>query len=298
MNIAAWILLVCAQTCWSASYTLSKICLAEMSVGMVLFLRYSIAALIFIAVFLIKGFPKISRSTLFVAIGIGFLNFSISSFLQVKALEFTQAIDISILILFEPIITVVFASFILKEKISKQVWWVLFFSMIGFALISNISFGANAGYSAIRILGNAIFLSSLVSEAFTSTLGKYFTKRMSAFESVGLLTIFGAIFICLFQVKTWMNFPYSTISTKVWLSVIGMSLGCSIFAYVAWYYVIAKIPMQYVALSLFLQPVIGSILGATVLGETMTYKSLVGTIVICGSLLWWQIQSHRKITQI
>ena len=294
MNIGAWILLIAAQSCWAASYTLTKICLENISVNMVGFLRYSIAALIFLLLFLYKGFPKVSKKTWTVIISIGFLNFFVSPFLQVKALNYTQAVDTSILVLFEPIITVLFAAAILKEKISKQTIWVLMISVVGFALISNISFVKTGNFSVIRLFGNMIFITALVSEAFCSTLGKYFTSKMSALHAVGMLTIFGAISGAIFYSPDWTHFSLPTILPRTWMCIIFLSMGCSVFSYVSWFYVIAKIPVQYVALSLFLQPVIGSMLGALVLHEQITLKTIVGTIVICVTLIWWQIQSQRK----
>jgi drug/metabolite transporter (DMT)-like permease len=85
-----------------------------------------------------------------------------------------------------------------------------------------------------------------------------------------------------------LHYDYVSIPMKTWGAILFLSLGCSIFAYCTWYVVIEKVPVQYVALSLFLQPVIGSVLGFLVFGEVITFNTVLGGGIIVSALVWWQ----------
>jgi len=296
MKYKFWLILVLAQTIWASSYVVMKIALEGLPVPMVIFLRYGCVALFFVVVWLIKGLPKLNPKIILGSLLVGGLNFYGSQMLQLKGLEHTQAIDVSILILFEPMLTMLMAFVILKERISKHLWTVLIVSMLGFLLISDIHFQSNMiNWSKARLYGNALFLSALFFEATCSVCGKFFTDQNTPFDAMGLLMFFGGAcaLVCHFSLIT--SYDYNSISLKTWMALVFLVLGCSVFAYTAWYYAISKVRVQFVALSLFLQPIVGSIMGYLVLGEHLSLRTFFGAMVIGVALIWWQ--SAQKSTQ-
>jgi drug/metabolite transporter (DMT)-like permease len=161
--------------------------------------------------------------------------------------------------------------------------------MVGFFLISDIDFNGSGGeLSKLRFFGNMLFFGSIFFEALCSVTGKYFTKKNKPWNAMGVLMSAGLLFCFAVHSNEILSYDYALIPTKTWLAILFLSVGCSIFSYCAWYVVIAKVPVQYVALSLFLQPVIGSILGFIVFREVITVSTLLGGAVIVGSLVWWQ----------
>lgn len=299
MNVGSIILLIVAQAIWASSYIAMKISLESISPPMVVFLRYGMVVAMFIPYWIITGFPKMDRKLLVATFLVGAANFYGSPILQVNALRFTQATDVSFLILIEPMLTVLMAFFILKEKISSNLWKVLLLSMLGFFLISDIHLtGDIAPLTKLRLLGNLLFFGSIFCEALCSVTGKYFTKKNKPWNAMGALMTAGLILCFAAHSQEIVSYDYVAIPTKTWMALLFLSLGCSIFSYCAWYVVIAKVPVQYVALSLFLQPVIGSILGYLVLGEMITGTTLLGGAIIVGALVWWQRLERKTTTKL
>jgi|JI10StandDraft_1071094.scaffolds.fasta_scaffold366584_2 drug/metabolite transporter (DMT)-like permease len=289
MSLTSLLLLIAAQTIWASSYVAMKLGLQGLTPPMVVFLRYFIVVICFIPYWLITGFPKIDRKILMASLVVGAANFYGSPILQVNALQYTQATDVSFLILIEPMLTMLMAFFILKEKISPNLWKVLGLSMLGFFLISDIRFVEDPEpLTKLRFFGNMLFFGSIFFEALCSVTGKYFTKKNKPWNAMGLLMTAGLL--CCFSVHSHeiISYDYAAITNQTWAAILFLSLGCSIFAYCTWYIVIAKVPVQYVALSLFLQPVIGSILGFLFFKEIITLTTLLGGGIIVGSLVWWQ----------
>ncbi len=284
-----WLLLIVVQSIWASSYVAMKIMLAHMPYSMVIVMRYGSVALLFLLYWLVKGFPLMNRRIVLGSVLVGFLNFYLSQMFQLRGLEHTQAIDVSMLILFEPMITVFMAYIILKEQISKNLWIVLAVSMLGFFLISDLQWNPSQGtWSSLRLWGNALFLCSLLFEAICSVSGKALTRYNSPLDAMGLLMVFGGVGGLLLHAPTVVSFDYGRLPLKVWLAAAFLSLGCSIFCYTGWYYAISRIRVQYVALSLFLQPVVGTFLGYFILKEQASIKMLVGAGIISLGLLWWQ----------
>ena len=56
---------------------------------------------------------------------------------------------------------------------------------------------------------------------------------------------------------------------------------------------IKVVPVNHVALSLFFQPVVGTLIGYTFLGETIGAQSLIGAVLVVASLAWWQVRAAQ-----
>jgi drug/metabolite transporter (DMT)-like permease len=289
MDFSSLFLLILAQTIWASSYVAMKICLEQLAPELIVFLRYGMVVAAFLPYWLITGFPKFDRKLLIASFIVGAANFYGSPILQTHALRYTQATDVSILILIEPMLTVLMAFFILKERISNHLWKVLALSMVGFFLISNIDFKGNPeATSKLRFFGNLLFFGSIFFEALCSVTGKYFTKKNKPWNAMGMLMTSGLVFCFAIHSQAILSFDYASITSRTWGALLFLSIGCSIFCYCVWYIVIAKVPVQYVALSLFLQPVVGSIMGYLFFKETITAMTLLGAGIIIGALVWWQ----------
>ena len=299
MDFSSILLLVIAQSIWASSYVAMKICLENLTPELVVFLRYGMVVVAFLPYWLITGFPKFDRKLLMASFIVGAANFYGSPILQTHALRYTQATDVSILILIEPMLTVLMAFFILKERISNHLWKVLALSMLGFFLVSDIDFsGKPEAASQLRFFGNVLFFGSIFFEALCSVTGKYFTKRNKPWNAMGLLMASGLLICFAVHSQSILTFDYASITGKTWIALLFLSIGCSIFCYCAWYVVIAKVPVQFVALSLFLQPVVGSIMGYLFFRETITAMTLIGGVVIVGALIWWQRLEKSTTTRL
>jgi drug/metabolite transporter (DMT)-like permease len=157
-----------------------------------------------------------------------------------------------------------------------------------------LSRGGSAGIGEIgpgRLFGNLLFLGSLLSEAICSVSGKVYAVRYGAVHSMAVMMISAFLVGSAVNFGTIVDTPFAVVSLRAWLSVVGLGLGCSVLAYSIWYSVIRRAPLQQAALSLLLQPVLGSFLGWALLGESIGAGTLAGAGLIGASLLWWQFRS-------
>ncbi|MEZ4703883.1 MAG: DMT family transporter [Bdellovibrionota bacterium] len=295
MRYKNWLFLGVAQLVWAMSYAASKIAMLGFPIPVILFLRYGVASLIFVGIWMLRGFPTFTRKNLLGVVAVGCINFFVSQYVQVYSLQYTQSIDASILVLFEPLITMIMAIVLLGEPLRRRLLIATGVSIVGFFMLSDIEFHQWGQWSNVRLIGNVLFLASLVSEATCSVTGKIFTKQNHPIDVIG--TMMGSAFL----LNTCMHFgqitsfSYAEPPLRSWAAVFFLAIFCSLFAYTIWYKVIQEVEVQVVSLSLFLQPVLGIFVGLLWMNEIITQKATVGALLICASLFWWQWKvTHDK----
>ena len=289
-----WFLLFLAQLSWAGSYVAMKWAGEEMPVGVVVFLRYGGASLGFFVWSFFSGWPRWNRKDIGLLTLLGLLAFALAPTLQILSLRYTRAIDVSILIALEPLITALAAALVLKEKISRQTIFALTIATAGVLMLSGIGLSHVKDWMSIRLLGNLMFLVSLLFEVAVTVAGRQLGchyRPKDAIQAMMLAGFLGSGLVYANQIAT-MDFMMP--SPRAWGSIIYLVLGPSIFSYTVWYRVLRDVPASRVALSLFFQPLTGTFLGYFLLAERIGVETLFGGTIICGGLAWWQIRANTN----
>ena len=161
-------------------------------------------------------------------------------------------------------------------------------------ILSGAAKGLNDRVTMLRLGGNLLFLGSLFCEAAVTVTGRPMTPKYRPHVLIGAMIIAGFVGAGTVNSLTIASMDFSTISLRGWLSVAYLAVFCSVFAYTFWYRVIQHVPVSIVALSLFVQPIVGAFLGKVILGETLDAQMMAGALMICVSLIIWQIRLNKK----
>lgn len=286
-------LLILIQAIWTSSYVAMKIAMVSMPIGLVLILRYGIATLVFLAIGSFRGIPQLTKREWLLVIGVGIANYSLSPFLQLKSLTLTNVIDVSVLVSTEPILTALIASLILRERLTWDLVTVFLISTVGVLLMSGIPLQATAiPMSPVRLVGNLLFILALCCEGANSVTGRHLTMRHSPLTLVAWMHAAGFAANLLFNFRTFSSLP--AISLNGWLAILHLGIFCSAVGYGVWYVLVKKIPVSRLALSLFLQPLIGTLFGYFLLKERLSLQTMIGAGLILVSLLVWVIKSSSQ----
>lgn len=288
------LLLVILQFFWSSSYVAMKLAMTEMPLGLVMILRYGIAGIILLSVCGFKDWRIGTRDFLLILF-IGILNFTLSPFFQLTSLNLTTATDIAVLVAFEPIITAFLAVFILKEKFSKRTLGVFIIATIGVLIMSNVQVQDGGIAITVRLIGNFLFLASICCESFYSITSRYTTQRVSPLRVVTLMTLSGAVTNTLIYSSTLTTENFARIGITGWSSILFLSVLCSVLCYGGWTYLTKITPVNRLTLSLFLQPLFGSIVAYFMLREIPTLRTVIGAGIVVSSLLFWVLSHMGKL---
>lgn len=288
-------LLVILQIIWSSSYVAMKFAMFGMPVGLVLILRYGIASLCFLLIGAYRGSHSFSKKTWALVCLVGISTFSLSPFCQLMSLRMTQVIDVSVLVSMEPIITALMASLILKERIGWDLLIVFLIAASGVLILSGVTWGGLAGPMTLtRLFGNLLFLAALGCEALYSTTGRYISQRADPLKVAAWMHLAGFLANLLFYFPTLQETSNFSAAPSSWFSILFLGILCSFIGYTSWYLLLKRIQASRLALSLFLQPIIGSFTGYLFLNERLTRQTTFGAALIIVTLLAWILMNYKS----
>ena len=271
-----------------------KVAGEEMPVGLIVVLRYGLAALVLLAATPWNGLPRLERRDWLLVVALGTLNFTLAPTLQISGLKYTQSIDVSILIALEPTITVALAALALRDRPSGATIWALLLGTVGMLILSGVGFAGQVAGASNRLLGNSLFTVSLLCEAAVTVAGGRLAVRYAPSQAVLAMKAAGFVAAAIFFGPVVVSAEFGAYSWKAWASVVYLAVLPSALAYTVWYRVIKVVPVSHVALSLFVQPIVGTVIGYTFLDETIGIETVVGALLVCASLAWWQARSLRN----
>lgn len=283
----SWFLLISANILWAATYVAAKFALRDTSVNIMLALRMSIAALILLPV-LFAGRKELhlTHRDIPQLIMLMLVGFVINKLLEYFGLALTTASDVALLITSESIFTAALSWLLLRERFKKLTGVALFLGFVGVYLIVERSLIPNvpAGGGAWRIVGDLLVVLALLVEAFYTVRGKALLVKhppllITAASIVGSLVFW-------VPVAGWeiLATGWHSIGLAAWIGIGWMALMSTALAYLAWFQGLAKVDGSAAASTLFIQPLLGTLLAICLLHDQLTLTTVIGGILIVVSV--------------
>jgi probable blue pigment (indigoidine) exporter len=188
----------------------------------------------------------------------------------------------------EPLITVFMAWVFLRERLTRSNQIAFALALTGFAFLSvpsdlsvfssNLRGGADGTEHG---WGNLIILISLIGEASYSILGRQLLVRFKPQPILGTALVIGVGFLTLALLSSgssafhFEHFYASSVFGALWLGVLGTTM-----TYLYWMIVLREAPVASLAVTLFVQPVFGSLWGYLVLHDRLTLFQAFGAALI------------------
>lgn len=274
------VLLILASLAWAGSFVAVRLTYKEISPVNLGFLRFFIATPIMVLLLLLrKKKTRIPSKELLPLSILGLTGVTLLYIFQFIGISYTTASTSAVLINTNVIFIAILSAIFLKEKFSlrKSVGVVLsFFGVIVviFAQMSNE--GITSGDTFL--IGCIFVILSATCWAVYSIVGKRLLTKYDPFTVTTYAFALGTVFFLPIVFPEIIG-VIQNISFNGWMAVFYLGLVCSVFAYLAWYYVLSKNEAGRSAVFLNLIPLFTIILSFFV-GEVPTALFLVGAILI------------------
>jgi drug/metabolite transporter (DMT)-like permease len=148
------------------------------------------------------------------------------------------------------------------------------------SLVPNIPTGGGVW----RIAGDLLVVLALLVEAFYTVRGKALLVKHPPLL-ITSASIVGSLVFWL-PVAGWEIFTtgWHPIGPVAWIGIGWMALMSTVLAYLAWFQGLAKVNGSAAASTLFIQPLLGTLLAVVLLGEQLTLTTVIGGVLIIVSV--------------
>lgn len=176
-----------------------------------------------------------------------------------------------------PVIVAVLSATTLGESVSRRRAIGVLASLAGVATIVAAGTGRMTGSS---LVGNLLVLGSSASWALYTVLSRRIGAGGNALATLVGMAIYGLVFLLPLAIGELVVSGIGPIGTRDVAVMLYLSFGPSAAAYLFWAYGLTKVEASQAAVYGNLMPLVGVVLAAVLLGEAITWLTVIGGIAI------------------
>ncbi|GLV60757.1 membrane protein [Dictyobacter sp. S3.2.2.5] len=270
--------LIAAGCLWGMSFLFGKLAFHELSVSQVVLYRFALASLVLLPVAFWRCiWPRPRDLPLFMLTG--FLTVTMTFLVQFLGLKLTSASNAALIIGLLPPLLALAAVILTHERLSKGGWLAIGCSSLGAILIVGQPGRDN------NWLGDGLVFVSLFAVVGWTLLGKRLSQAYTAIVATAYSFLFGIL--TLLPISLWWDgVPRLDLSPQAWLSVLILGVLCSASTTVLWNWGLTRFPVARAGVYLNLEPLVGLVLGISVLREPFGPMAVVGGGLILGAAVY------------
>lgn len=262
-TLQAHLALITVNLLYGANYSIAKLAMpAYIKPFGFIVLRAGTALILFWLVSLVFVKEKVERKDIPKLALLALFGIAINQMLFFKGLSMTIPSNASIIMVSNPIITILLAAVILKERLSPiKIAGVLLGSAGVLTLLSEheISFGSDT------FLGDLCVLINSASWAAYLILVKPLMLKYNTFTVVKWVFLFGFLYVLPFGAAEFSEVEWSTLPSNIWLSIGFVVIGTTFIAYVLNTYALRALSPAVVSAYIYLQPFLAALFSIYVL---------------------------------
>ncbi len=294
MKTSHFLLLLALNVGWSTLPTLATRLEGHLNPLEFIFLRYAFAGLGVLALW--RWLPgEMPRGRDFWrTVLLGIVVFCAGHYLQVAGMQRSQASDASILLALDPLVSTLGAAWFLHEHVPMRRW-------LGFALAIAGVVGMSCWGRDLPLPGlvaNLMVVASFVTEAAWSVTGKPLIVRWGIPKVTGLALLAGTIVNGALLVPDWGAHERAlrALPWEGWASLAVLGWVLTAFGYSAWFIVIREAPVSVASMTIYLQPIVGTLVALGFTGDRLHAGHVVGSALIVGGLVvgLWHVRERTK----
>lgn len=280
--LSAIAVLITINVLWAASYSVVKFGLGSMHAAEIVFWRFSLSALILAAIVLVRRIPmRLPRRDLAHALGAGIF-LGLSHWLWVTGINLSQAADASLLYAFEPVLGIILASLLLRERLRATTVVGLLLVIAGILKLSRIDLATLSFGTGQTAVGNLLIVGGIVCESLFSIVLKPVARRRSALL-VTTIALAAASAILLLPLRGEIS-AIARWGTREALAIAYLVLICTVGGYTLWTRVMQNLPVGIMLFTIFVQPIAGALIAAATLGERLDARLLIGGALLLAGM--------------
>ncbi len=273
ISIASYLALVAAGTFWGLGFVFGKYALADMPVSAMVTFRFAIASAALVPVIFWRRI-HIDRGDLLIFAAAGLLFVPVQFLIQFEGLARTTVTQASLMVALMPALIAVASTFVRGSDTARPKWLFIAASACGAALVV---FGPAGN---IGIFGDALVAISLLAGVAWIMITE---RRMKAYDPIvaGAAVIWlGTAMLVAFEAIVHPHELLARYSTSAWLATAASGILSTAAATVFWNIGLHSVPASDAGVFINLEPLVGSLCGVALFGDTIGWPLVTGAILI------------------
>lgn len=278
-----------ASAIWGGMYVVSKVVLEVIPPFTLITIRLILGILTLWLIVARRGGLHITRKQTLQVIGVGWMGYGVSIGFQFVGTKLSNASNGALITSTAPVFILLFAAWLLRERITLQRLLALGASSLGVLVVID---PRSAQLSPEMFWGNLSLVAAAVTWALFSVLVRLVTRDLEALP-MSLVAFLGGFLVSV-PAGAWelSTMGIGEITWGVVAGVLFLGVISTALAMYLWNVAFATLEASVASLTLFAQPVVGAGLGAIFLGERLTPLFLLGGALITAGL--WLATWEKK----
>lgn len=292
-----YILMVLATIMWAGAFVAGKLGVNEFSPIILTYLRMLIAFIIIFPIMVNKNKKdwKIKKENLLLVFSLGIIGMIGYHLLFFNALRFTTVSNASIINAFNPLITAILASFILKEYLSIKKILLIFTAFIG-VVLTITNWDLKMVFTTSFNRGDLLMLMAATCWAIYSIIVKKGMKVMKPLKLTTYTFLACVVVLTPFALKEIIFDNALIVKPMAYIAILYMAIFPTVGGYTIQQYCIRELGPSTTALFINLVPVFSIIMAVLFLDEGFFMLNTISIITIIISVfIFTKIKNRTKI---
>lgn len=247
---------------------------AEMDAITILFLRFSLAALVLLALLFLRREPLPRGRPLTPLIGMGAIGYVGQAFCYLAALNYASSGLVALLLYLYPAFVTVLSVVVLQERMTRLKVLALALALVG----TGLTIGPAGG----QLLGILLALGAATIYSIYIIVGAQVMKQVSAVQSSTVIMASAGVMAGLLML---INGPHWPATAAGWWAVAGIVLVATVLPAITFFIGLGRVGPTTAAMISTLEPVVTVLLAAWLEQERLQLLTLLGGGLILGAVL-------------
>lgn len=274
---------------WGANVTIMKFTLTSVPPFSLGFIRFFGASLLFLP-FLFRKVRLKDLSPIVLVTGLIGITGTLSLFFL--GLRLTTALNAGIITAFSPILILIAAHILLKEKIRRNILAGGLLGILGIGIIIGKDFTQKF---ALSPLGDFLILLSIFGSVFYSIFSKKVSREFPPQLTTFYVLLIGGLGFLPGAIWEWQSDPswMANLPKVAIFGVLYAMIFSSLIAHSFWQWGLSKMDATKVGVFNYLEPIVTTITAVLFLSERITLPFVIGSLFIFSGLLVAEVHRHH-----
>ena len=271
--------LLTVQILFGLNYVISKVVVTHFPPLVWASIRIIISAIILgsIAIALKRPFPKDGKKFFIPLIGLALLGSILNQASFLVGLRLTTSTNSAILNTLIPVFTFLIVMVRGQEKVNLRKIIGLLSAFVGVLTIRKIE---NFKFSDQTFIGDLLMIFNCFCYGLFLSYGKKFLEKYDQIWVTTWIFIYGSVGLTIFAIPDYLQFQMPILTPVLLGSAIFAVIGGTLLTYFLNNWALAYADSTHVAIFIYIQPVVAALLAWAWLGEIITFRSFLSSLLI------------------